>query len=753
MYLTPCPDTSGTNYFAGVYTSNYNSVGAFLFGTDWGENILFSKIFFIPSLSSGFGNTIKSPDGALFSTGFIASSAGIFDYLMVKTNASGQLLWAKKYRLNQISSYYRNSNFRPNISFAGNNLYMTVSLINDAINFNIVAKLDLDGNIIWSRSYNITSSTNEIYYYEHPVIIKNDTVITYYHKNYINPPIGLNKISFILSKLNASTGNLIESTEYFFPNQVFPDIYTAKLYNDNSISFTGNIATPPINSPTSNYIFSPASFFLDSNYNIQSASYYTSPMSSISFMPQAYGMNSKNQQISLISQTSYYTDNFFLITGPNNNIFRTRKFYIPPIGTTESLKTIDIDDKENVHFNYNFSENNRAIAEYARISDLAPSNTLNCFGRDTAVFTAVPMYITKAPFTWNRTDINPIISLPVNLIEAEMNIQKTLICKQVSRCDSMHIDGLDTICKNQTTRYTLYKNPECLKSLEWNIDTSLADIINTEGDTAVTLSFKRSGYLRANVYNCIVKDSLWITVTEPKTFLKLTGENLLCPGQTNLLSATAGFKKYLWQDASTLSSFLVTSPGIFRVIATDSCGNIFRDSIIISPVDTTLNLPASTEICATDTAFFKLPNTISNISWQPTSNTILRNKTLLFFPGQTTNYTIFAEAALNCFVAKWLTVKVNICPQQFFMPNSFTPNNDGINDIFKPSITGSLQFYNLTIFNRYGQKIFETRDRSKGWDGTIKQAVQPIGTYVWNCTYQFANNPIQIKQGYCLLLH
>ena len=69
--------------------------------------------------------------------------------------------------------------------------------------------------------------------------------------------------------------------------------------------------------------------------------------------------------------------------------------------------------------------------------------------------------------------------------------------------------------------------------------------------------------------------------------------------------------------------------------------------------------------------------------------------------------------------------------KQIHIPNSFTPNGDGINDIFRipPSITFTLQYF--LIFDRYGNEVFKTTDINKGWNGTYKGAKQPNGTYTY----------------------
>jgi len=65
------------------------------------------------------------------------------------------------------------------------------------------------------------------------------------------------------------------------------------------------------------------------------------------------------------------------------------------------------------------------------------------------------------------------------------------------------------------------------------------------------------------------------------------------------------------------------------------------------------------------------------------------------------------------------------------MPGAFTPNNDGLNDIFKPAKRGGCQFLRFVIFNRWGKKLFETSDLNNGWDGRHSAKMQDTGVFVW----------------------
>jgi gliding motility-associated-like protein len=81
------------------------------------------------------------------------------------------------------------------------------------------------------------------------------------------------------------------------------------------------------------------------------------------------------------------------------------------------------------------------------------------------------------------------------------------------------------------------------------------------------------------------------------------------------------------------------------------------------------------------------------------------------------------------------------------MPNAFTPNNDMHNDVFKPTFSGALSRYHLSIYNRWGKLIFSTNNPLTGWDGTAKGYPQPVDTYIWICSYSLDRNPLHTEKG------
>jgi gliding motility-associated-like protein len=94
------------------------------------------------------------------------------------------------------------------------------------------------------------------------------------------------------------------------------------------------------------------------------------------------------------------------------------------------------------------------------------------------------------------------------------------------------------------------------------------------------------------------------------------------------------------------------------------------------------------------------------------------------------------------------------CCGSIYVPNAFSPNEDGRNDRFKPILNKlKLEKYEMEIFNRYGQLLYQTSDIQKGWDGTFKNTKCDIGTYYYIIrTKCFENNEKEILTGDITLL-
>ena len=94
----------------------------------------------------------------------------------------------------------------------------------------------------------------------------------------------------------------------------------------------------------------------------------------------------------------------------------------------------------------------------------------------------------------------------------------------------------------------------------------------------------------------------------------------------------------------------------------------------------------------------------------------------------------------------------SISGSPFSIPNAFTPNGDGLNDIFKPVTTASILQYQLDIFSVSGQHIFTSRNLEYGWNGEFQGGMMNSGNYIYVIKYKDSNGKEHIDKGQLLLI-
>lgn len=111
------------------------------------------------------------------------------------------------------------------------------------------------------------------------------------------------------------------------------------------------------------------------------------------------------------------------------------------------------------------------------------------------------------------------------------------------------------------------------------------------------------------------------------------------------------------------------------------------------------------------------------------------------------NYEVLVSDANHCQVSGTASVTRNDAQCAVVVPNAFSPNNDGRNDLFRPRAYANIMNYRFTIYNRWGQPLFDTRDPNAGWDGYFKGQLQEAGAYVWVLIYQDAQGQDRKQTG------
>lgn len=106
---------------------------------------------------------------------------------------------------------------------------------------------------------------------------------------------------------------------------------------------------------------------------------------------------------------------------------------------------------------------------------------------------------------------------------------------------------------------------------------------------------------------------------------------------------------------------------------------------------------------------------------------------------------VYSVTVTNSCGSGTATIKVEERSCTIYFPTAFTPNHDGINDNFKILNATNITNFQLAVYNRYGQKIFETEDYTKGWNGTYKNNLVDNGSYVWISTFKEAGTQRAMK--------
>lgn len=221
-------------------------------------------------------------------------------------------------------------------------------------------------------------------------------------------------------------------------------------------------------------------------------------------------------------------------------------------------------------------------------------------------------------------------------------------------------------------------------------------------------------------------------------------DSIICAGTRRIINAGV-FAQYNWNTGSTASTISVTTTGLYSVAVTDKNNCKGSDSLFITRMVNPPGhfLPADTFICTYGKLDLQANTLFNNYTWNTGASSAFINV------ASAGTYWLEIKDSNNCIGRDSIVVSSRDCMTGFYIPNAFTPGHDGKNDTFKPIIFGNTLQYEFTVYNRFGQIVFSTRQPGKGWDGT---AAQSTNAFVWTCRYQLENNPVRFEKGTVLLL-
>ena len=141
-----------------------------------------------------------------------------------------------------------------------------------------------------------------------------------------------------------------------------------------------------------------------------------------------------------------------------------------------------------------------------------------------------------------------------------------------------------------------------------------------------------------------------------------------------------------------------------------------------------------------------------NVLWSPATWLNSQDSYTPVFDGLADQlYTIEIKTISGCVTVDTQLVKT-VRQVEIFVPTAFTPNNDGLNDILRPTLMGVKELRYFRIFNRWGQMIFDTKTERAGWDGTVNGSLMSSQVVVWMMEGIGADNKIYRRKGTTVLV-
>ena len=297
--------------------------------------------------------------------------------------------------------------------------------------------------------------------------------------------------------------------------------------------------------------------------------------------------------------------------------------------------------------------------------------------------------------------------------------QNTLVTFTITYSPEVKILSADTICEGNFVTLT--------SSLSGNL-------LWSTGDTTQSIKFIPDSTLNITLLydnNLGCKDTASkLIVLSGKPDLSLSGKDTICEGEHTVISVS-GAEIYLWNNGEISTAIEVqpnTSVYYYVVGSNGICANLdsfFIHVIPLPQVETLLQFTNGVEFVLTATGgnYFHWVNG-EGINCDTC-------KVIKIIPERTDTFCVQVKNSAGCQDSSCLIIYL----PSVYVPDSFTPNNDGLNDIFIP-VTNDVENYVLTVFSKWGDKLFESNETYSGWNGWYQGGICPNDVYAYLIRYQ-----------------
>jgi gliding motility-associated-like protein len=383
---------------------------------------------------------------------------------------------------------------------------------------------------------------------------------------------------------------------------------------------------------------------------------------------------------------------------------------------------------------------------------LNPMPTINiCLGDSVSLNQPAP---TGCTYTWSPSNLvsNPFIQNP-----KVAPIVDTKFLVTVNRSGCIVSDSVNVFVFKNNTKIVIDANHACLSdTVKLSANQPCTSYTWSNGQSTNNINITTPGWFyltTQSTQGCIAKDSVHID-----SLLKIPVGNhsyYICQNQSLQLLVPSGYT-YKWIPNYEINNTQIFDPMVSPKITTiytltiinGPCQSEGTYFIKVYPLPTQTLTPKSIEVFSGDPVFItSLSDTISN--WEPPTylSCTFCNQPISI-PDNNIIYYSTVKNKFGCMSKDSVVIKV---VPTLYIPNCFTPNDDNLNDVFKPEYAGYTDI-ELLIFDRWGEQIFKTTELHSGWNGKRKDTPCQIGVYTYKLTATDYNKKTIEKIGHVTLL-
>jgi gliding motility-associated-like protein len=266
---------------------------------------------------------------------------------------------------------------------------------------------------------------------------------------------------------------------------------------------------------------------------------------------------------------------------------------------------------------------------------------------------------------------------------------------------------------------------------------------NGSTSSAVTYISPGKRWIQLTQRHCINSDTF--IVDNSGVDLELGDDQHFCDFITATLDAGSDGIKYVWNNGDTSQTINVNTPGRYRVLVENEDGCTNSDSILISVSNSpTFNLGSDTTICINSPTTISAPSGFDEYLWNDEST----GQSITTILGGVYKVTVTDNYGCTGSDSLFITVDENALPNEMYFPNAFTPNGDNLNELFPYQIDVAQPAYYITIYSRWGQKVFDSRTSlTDNWDGTYQGKKVPNETFFYYVNYRGCDGNTRNSKG------